>query len=152
MKIIFPLLVSRLLCFPCFQHRLLCGRLSTSGNWDQSQGRQCLATGAPANARNSGTAQKNSISAEHAYERSALGYQPEKVPANFISTCQACIASRRRLPQKRRTSPTLRARAPAPHSRRDTENSRGCGSSRDKPSCGALAPPISSASVRPDWT
>ena len=72
--------MSRLLCFPCFQHELLCSRLSTSGKWDQSQWQTVSSCWSCRQCNEQWDSTESSISAGHAHERSALVCWREKAP------------------------------------------------------------------------
>ena len=63
-------------------------------------GRQCLATGAAANAMNSGTGLKAPSLLSMLTREAHWGIGLKRYRTIFISTCQACIAGKGRLPKK----------------------------------------------------
>ena len=63
-----------------FQHELLCSRLSTSGNWDQSQWQTVSSCWSCRQCNEQWDWTESSISAGHAHERSALVCWREKAP------------------------------------------------------------------------
>ena len=119
--------MSRLLCFPCFQHELICSRLSMSGNWDRSLWQTVSSYRSCRQRNEQWNWTQGSISAQHAYGEAHWGIGLKRYRPIFISTCQACIAGKGTTAQKKTAHKSHTAR-------RDTGYSWVVGSPRDKPS------------------